>query len=218
MLHVLHKRHVLLGVSLALVLLEPAHAFLQNRLQRFTRFEVHHLQRLRQSQHFVQVLGAPAAPGERQLVGFDLHAVEFNRTHDGILRQRYPAALPGKAHHHRVDENAVAEQLSGHLVGVKRAHVARLVTHCLQDVFQATVAGVGPGAVFHKRGSWCGQTVDGHTGAPGAHAHHGLFARGDDRVAAQNQIGGGGGYARGADLVLLLRNQHMAPSRAAFLR
>ena len=135
MLHVLHKRHVLLGVSLVLVLLEPAHAFLQNRLQRFTRFEVHHLQRLRQRQHFVQVLGAPAAPSERQLVGFNLHAVELNRTHDGVLCQRYPAALPGIAHHHRVDEDAVAEQLGGYLVGIERAHIARLVAHRLQDVF-----------------------------------------------------------------------------------
>ena len=79
-------------------------------------------------------MGTPTAPQKRLLVGLHLHAIEFYRTQDGDLAQRNPSTLPSKAHHHRVDEDAVTQQLGGDGVRVERAHVVGLIAQRLQNI------------------------------------------------------------------------------------
>ena len=55
-------------------------------------------------------------------------------------------------------------------------------------------------------------------GAPLQHALQSFFASTHDRVAANDEVGRRHADARGADRVLVISNQHMAPSCAAFLR
>ena len=55
-------------------------------------------------------------------------------------------------------------------------------------------------------------------GAPCPHAQRGFFVGRDYRVAANDQIRTRHAHARGANVVLVVGNQHMAPGRAAFLR
>jgi hypothetical protein len=105
---------------------------------------------------------------------------------------------------------------AGQRVGVEQAQ-ARLA-HGARHVGHAALGRVLPVGVAHEgRGRRAG-AVERHMGAALAHAHQGLGAGGDDGVAAQDQVGRGRTHARGADLVLAARDQHMAPGRAALLR
>ncbi len=54
--------------------------------------------------------------------------------------------------------------------------------------------------------------------APGTQAHTGFFACGHDRIATDDQISAGHTNAGGANRLLRLANEHMAPGATAFLR
>ena len=51
-----------------------------------------------------------------------------------------------------------------------------------------------------------------------AHAQHGLLAGSDDGVAADDEVGRRHAHAGGADGLLAVANQHMAPGGTALLR
>ena len=131
--------------------------------------------------------------------------------------QRNPALLPGKAQHHRVGEDAVAQQLAGDAFGVHAAQGGG-VLQGVGDLRNAGFTGVGPVGVFDKRGRGRAVAVDDHMAAPGAQAHGRFFACGNDGVAANHQVRAGHAHTRGANGVLRFTDQHMAPGGAAFLR
>ena len=58
----------------------------------------------------LQVVRGKPAPGERQLVHLDRRAIEVDRLHDRLQRQRNRAALEGKAQHEGIGRDAVAHQ------------------------------------------------------------------------------------------------------------
>ena len=130
--------------------------------------------------------------------------------------QRNPALLPGKAQHHRIGKNAVAQQLAGDAFGVHAAQ-RRRVLQCVGDQGHTGLAGVAPVGVFHEGGGRCTVAVHDHMAASGTQTHGRFLARGDDGVAANHQIGAGHAHARGSDGFLGLADQHVAPGGATFL-
>ena len=75
-----------------------------------------------------------------------------------------------------------------------------------------------PVGVFHKRGSGGAVGIQCHMGAPLQHALQRFFASTHDRVATNDEVGRRHADACGTNRVLVISNQHMAPSRATFLR
>ena len=183
-LHLLHKGLVVGGVGGVLVAGEEVHALGDHVGQGGLLHELDHLCRLEQCLHGGQVVGAAAAPFKGGLVVFHLHAVEFHGAHQRGQGQRHAALLPGVAQQQRVGVDAVAQQLRGHLFGVKTAHAA--FAQGAGDGRVAMRVGELPVGVVHERRGGRAVRVQRHEGAAGLqHGQRGLVG-GHDGVAANH--------------------------------
>ena len=216
LLHTRHKFAVTRGVGGVLVIGEVGHAACDALVQRCALVQRDHLRRLQQRLHPFGVLRRMAAPFKGQQVVGHRHRIEFDGPVQRSQRQRHPALLPGVAQEHGVDINRVAHDLLGQAIGVEGTHP--IDAGLLRDFGHAGFGGVLPIAVFHKGRRRRAVAVECHTRAAFAHAQQGFLASAHDRIATQNQVGTGHAHAGGADGVLVLRHDHMAPGGAAFLR
>ncbi len=214
--HLRNEVGVLPGVGSILVAGEELHPALNDFVQAGTLDQLNDLLCSTQRGDALRIVRRMAAPLERRLVLLDLHRVELDGAHQRGMAQRHPALLPGEAQQHGVGVNGVAQQLLGGAHTVEPRHMVGA-----SSLFNGLVAGsVGKlpiGVVNEGRGGRA-VGVERDVGAAFAHARQGFAVGGDDRVAAENQLGLGRADAGGDDLLRVIRDQHMAPGRAAFLR
>ena len=128
--------------------------------------------------------GEPA-PGQGLLVALDRDGIELDRTGQRLQRHRHQALLPGKAEHHDVGVDAVAEQSLGQRIGVDRGEVA-WADHPLDGTKPNRRGEVGVAEADHVAGRHLGDVDRGaHTPAIGAGR---LGRRTDHEVAADQGI------------------------------
>ena len=216
LLNTLHKGLIACGIGRILVVGEAANTVVDEVLQRLALFELDHLRRLQALHQHAQLMGRMAAPLKSRQVVAHLHIVEFNGPNQRFAAQRHPAFLPSKAQDHGVHINRVTHELFGQGVGIKTADA--LHPHLFCDGGHTGFGGVLPVAVFHKGSGGRAVAVEGHMGAAFAHAQGGFFGGTHDRVAADDQVCSGHTHTGGANLILPIRHQHMAPRGAALLR
>ena len=185
--HTLDQAAVARGIGGVLVVGQKSHTPRNHVIHTHGLVKLHGLSWCQRRLHCRPVVSTLTAPSEGRLVECHRHVVEFHGPHQGLVAQRHPTFLPGIAQDHGVDEDAVAQGLHRHAVGVKQAQTLR--TNGLRNFSDALIGWVLPVGVFDKRGGGRAVGIERHMGAPGAHALQGFFARGDDRVAAQNQVG-----------------------------
>ena len=122
-LHFFHKSPVLRCISRILVIRQKRFALRDQFRHPWLFHKLDHLRRAVDGLHLRPVVRAATAPFKRGLVVGDLHAVELHGAQQGSARQRNTSFLPGIAQHQRVGVDAVAQQLHGHLIGIKHAHM-----------------------------------------------------------------------------------------------
>ncbi len=214
--HLRDEVGVLPGVGSVLVAGEELHPALNDFVQAGTLDQLNDLLCSTQRGDALRIVRRMAAPFERRLVLLDLHRVELDGAHQRGMAQRHPALLPGEAQQHGVGVNGVAQQLLGGAHTVEPRHMVGA-----SGLFNGLVAGsVGklPIGVVNEGGGGRAVGVDRDEGAAFAHARQGFAVGSDDGVAAENQFGLGRADPGGDDLLRVIRDQHMAPGRAAFLR
>ena len=162
------------------------------------------------------VVRRTAAPFKSGFVVIDCHCVQLNSSHERRFLQRNPAFLPCIAQHDGVGVDAVAHHHGGQSVGIESAHP--IFTDDGGDAVHTILRGVNPIGVFDERRCGRAVRVKRDMGATRAHAQRGFFVGGDDRVAADDHIRARHAHTGGANFVLVVGNQDMAPSRASFLR
>ena len=214
--HPIQHRLVALRIGGVLIVGQKQHPTTYQFVKRLAFDKRQHLPGVEQALKGRAIMRGTPAPLKGRLVVVHRHGVELDGPQQRGLRQGYPALLPGIAQHHRVGINTVAQQLGGGQVGAKSAQTSR--TNRLCDGADTVLRRVLPVAVFDKLGCRHALGIDRHVGAPRAHAQHGLFGHGHDRVTPNHQIGLGSADPGGTNISLTGSDEHMAPGRAAFLR
>ena len=214
--HLLDKGFVLRRICRVLVAGKEVHAGLDHLVQARLLDELNHLLGFEQSLHRGQVVRATPAPFKRGLVVGHLHTVQLHRTHQRGVAQWHTALLPGVAQHQRVGVDAVAQQLLGHHLGVKRTHqcVAHAGTH---GSFAVAAWKLPVGVADEGRGGRAVR-VQRHVGAALLHHAQGVLGGAHNAVAGNHQVGLGGVHLGRKDGLGPVGNLDVAPGGAALLR
>ena len=129
--------------------------------------------------------------------------------------KRHGAFLIGKAQHEHIGRDGVAEQRRGDRARIDEAHLVG--TGCGRDgAFDARGGEREIGVAREVARQELGR-VDDEAGGAAAHGGEHLLGAGDHEVASENEIGIARRDPDRVDVLLALREAHMAVDRAALL-